>query len=579
MRNHLVSHILFISFVFISVQFIQAAEKTRGIEVVIHDSKGKQVALYKGSYALVIGVSDYNAGWPKLPGVQKDVLLVRSILEEHGFNVVMVKNPDHKQLDKVFKEFISDYGMEPENRLLFYFAGHGHTVKQSYGEETGYIVPIDAPDPSKDLGGFLNRALDMRQIEVYAKRIQSKHGIFLFDSCFSGSIFAISRAIPTNISYKTSRPVRQFITSGSANEEVPDVSIFRKVFVSALEGEGDVNEDGYVTGAELGEYLQSNVVNYSKGAQHPQYGKIIHPHLDKGDYVFALKTDVSLPPDIAIDQDDNYFEEIAKVREESKVKWDSWQGNMSSRYSRNNSFDSNNVLKPSEKVKVWERFLTRYSTDNPYSADDQMMRSRAMDRMKYWKNYKEPGPAENQQAFGKTYTKAPLISLRTSYRTLSSNDVKSMLKDHNIFDKKKNKNGNFQNDYDLKEINGDKVVIDYATGLMWHQSGSEKQMSWKGAKQWVADLNRSGYVGYRGWRLPTLEEAASLIESEKKNGNLYIDPVFAKQQKYIWTGDKYGSDGAWDVLFNNGEVRWSSTSFRSHVSRAEYYVRPVRSDK
>ncbi len=579
MRKYLLIHIIIIPFVFISVQIIQAAVKVRGIEVVIHDSKGKQVGLYKGSHALIIGASDYNAGWPKLPGVQKDVLLVRSILEEHGFNVVMVKNPDHEQLDKAFKEFISDYGMEPENRLLFYFAGHGHTIKQSYGEEAGYIVPIDAPDPSKDLGGFMNRAIDMRQVEVYAKRIQSKHGIFLFDSCFSGSIFAITRAIPKSISYKTSRPVRQFITSGSANEEVPDVSIFRKMFVSALEGEGDVNEDGYVTGAELGEYLQSNVVNYSKGSQHPQYGKIIHPNLDKGDYVFALKTDISLPPDIAIDQEDNYFEEIAKVREESKMKWDNWQENMSSRYSRNNSFDTNNVLKPSEKAKVWERFLTRYSTDNPYSTDDQMMRSRAMDRLKYWKNYKEPGPGENQQAFGKTYTKAPLVNFRTSYRTLSSNDVKSILKNHNIFDKKMNKNGNFQNDYDLKEINGDKVVIDYATGLMWHQSGSEKQMSWKKAKQWVRDLNRSGYAGYHGWRLPTLEEAASLMESSKKNGNLYIDPVFAKQQKYIWTGDKYSSDGAWDVLFNNGQVRWSSTSFRSHVARADYYVRPVRSDK
>jgi len=128
----------------------------------------------------------------------------------------------------------------------------------------------------------------MKQIEVYAERIDAKHVLFLFDSCFSGSIFSLSRGIPENINYKTALPVRQFITSGSADEQVPDTSIFRQQFDAALAGEGDINKDGYVTGAELGEFLQSSVINYSRGAQHPQYGKIRHPKLDKGDFVFVL---------------------------------------------------------------------------------------------------------------------------------------------------------------------------------------------------------------------------------------------------------------------------------------------------
>jgi hypothetical protein len=58
--------------------------------------------------------------------------------------------------------------------------------------------------------------------------------------------------------------------------------------VTALQGEGDMNGDGYVTGTELGKFLQETVINYSHGAQHPQYGKIRHPHLDKGDVVFTV---------------------------------------------------------------------------------------------------------------------------------------------------------------------------------------------------------------------------------------------------------------------------------------------------
>ena len=36
-------------------------------------------------------------------------------------------------------------------------------------------------------------------------------------------------------------------------------------------------------------YLDTSVVNYSNGAQHPQYGKIRHPKLDKGDFVFVKR--------------------------------------------------------------------------------------------------------------------------------------------------------------------------------------------------------------------------------------------------------------------------------------------------
>ncbi|MET0624300.1 MAG: caspase family protein [Pyrinomonadaceae bacterium] len=256
---------------------------------------GKELKLYEKSYALVVGVSDYTRGWPRLPGVRKDIEDVARALERHGFLVTKVENPDAAQLEKSFKEFIDAYGRGIETRLLFYFAGHGHTVKQSYGEEMGYVVPADAPLPASDPAGFMSKAMDMQQMELYARRIQSKHALFLFDSCFSGALFALSRAVPESISYKTARPVRQFITSGSADEQVPDQSIFRRQFVEALDGEADVNRDGYVTGTELGEFLQDKVINYSRNAQHPQYGKIRNPNLDKGDFVFALPKAAATP--------------------------------------------------------------------------------------------------------------------------------------------------------------------------------------------------------------------------------------------------------------------------------------------
>ena len=128
-----------------------------------------------------------------------------------------------------------------------------------------------------------------------------------------------------------------------------------------------------------------------------------------------------------------------------------------------------------------------------------------------------------------------------------------------------------KHDYNLKAIKGDVVVVDNATGLMWHQSGSDDEMEWDEAKEWVEDLNsEEGYAGYQDWRLPTVDEAVSLLESSEKNGDLYIDPVFSKKQRWIWTGDsKAGSEAAWYVNFGHGSVSWNDFS--------SFIVRPVRS--
>ena len=129
----------------------------RGVKrVEIKTSSGETVGLYEESHALVIGVSDYTNGWPKLPGVRKDVKAVTAALETHGFNVEVVEDAkDYDALDDAFTGFIRRHGRKPENRLLFYFAGHGHTVK-NYGEEMGYIIPTTSPNPNRDLDGFLD---------------------------------------------------------------------------------------------------------------------------------------------------------------------------------------------------------------------------------------------------------------------------------------------------------------------------------------------------------------------------------------------------------------------------------------
>ena len=257
----------------------------------VTNRKGEPVVFYEGSYALVIGVERYTGtGWSVLPGVPGDVEAVSAAFRRHGFIVETVMDPDHSELKPAVESFIHRRGLVPGHRLVIYFAGHGHSLRQSYGERVGYLVPADAPHPGLDRDGFLARAMSMTEVAVLARKIQAKHALFLFDSCFAGSIFTLQRGseAPVSISDRVAEPVRFFITAGKADEMVPDQSVFRRELVAALDGDADLYKDGFVTGMELGEFLYNQVTNYTIGRQHPQYGKLRHPHLDKGDFVFRV---------------------------------------------------------------------------------------------------------------------------------------------------------------------------------------------------------------------------------------------------------------------------------------------------
>ncbi len=153
---------------------------------------------------------------------------------------------------------------------------------------------------------------------------------------------------------------------------------------------------------------------------------------------------------------------------------------------------------------------------------------------------------------------------------LREEEVKAMLKQHDLFDKDWHKEGKgIPHFYLLCERQGEKLVIDYATGLTWQQSGSSNHMTYSDAEKYVRELNAKRFAGYEDWRLPTLEEAMSLMEREKKNGDLYIDPVFDRAQPWIWTADKSSGSSCWVAYFDLGGC------FNLLVGNA-YYVRLVR---
>ena len=149
------------------------------------------------------------------------------------------------------------------------------------------------------------------------------------------------------------------------------------------------------------------------------------------------------------------------------------------------------------------------------------------------------------------------ITLRShSLSNLSFEDVERMLKQRGLYDRSLNETGKgFPHQYEVAELYDEMFIIDHTTGLMWQRDGSSDDLNYEEAKEYIQGLNLNNYGGHKDWRLPTLEEAMSLMETEDKKDGLYIDPVFSQERsdvRYIWTCDMSSYGTPWYVCLPDG---------------------------
>ena len=80
----------------------------------------------------------------------------------------------------------------------------------------------------------------------------------------------------------------------------------------------------------------------------------------------------------------------------------------------------------------------------------------------------------------------------------------------------------------------------------------------KDAKKYIDQLNIERFAGHTDWRLPNVDQLASLLKKDKING-VHLDPIFSNRQITCWTVDErevtrqvYG--GGWIVNFKQGQI-------------------------
>jgi len=160
--------------------------------------------------------------------------------------------------------------------------------------------------------------------------------------------------------------------------------------------------------------------------------------------------------------------------------------------------------------------------------------------------------------------------LRMAPNKLTKGAVRLMLQRNGFFDRYMNEFGSgFPHQFEVLE--GGCVILDSTSELFWQQSGSrDDYMKYDSAAAYVEQLNEEKFAGFSDWRLPTLEEAMSLMEPKKING-LHIHPLFNHLQLRIWTADsdRYSKLNDWIVYFDDGSC--------GDYGFGPLYVRAVRS--
>ena len=240
------------------------------------------------------------------------------------------------------------------------------------------------------------------------------------------------------------------------------------------------------------------------------------------------------------------FEEIRELAQKWDIPLDDWQLTGRSLLNRdamgNYKFAHRSIM----EFLFVKRFINGDSDCRHIPWSDQM-------QMFLWKmiqKYETEGKSPPFDLDGADLSLMPLVLRDAPLLELSEESVKKMLAKYNFFDANRNPAGKgIRHNY--LELGDRKIVEDRKTGLMWQQSGSEEYILFEKAQIYIDRLNRKEFGGFNDWRLPTLEEVMSLIEPEKKDGELYIDSRFGKRQPWIWTADLYSGTRAWGVGFHD----------------------------
>jgi hypothetical protein len=147
---------------------------------------------------------------------------------------------------------------------------------------------------------------------------------------------------------------------------------------------------------------------------------------------------------------------------------------------------------------------------------------------------------------------------------INDGEIGELVRRWNFFEAEHNPGGSFAKE--LVAGPDPEVVIERRSGLMWQCLGLDIG-SIRMINKRIADLNGEGFAGFSDWRLPTMEEALSLLEPRKNSKDNYLHPCFSAEQPFVFVAAQRKPGGYWFVDFKQGRAFWSSGTIPGGFAR------------
>lgn len=211
------------------------------------------------TYALLTGISRYSNEEANLNQTTKDIKEIRRVLINQGFTVATLtsKYVNHDNIVRKLNAIVKI--AKPEDRIMFFYSGHG------------------------DTGGMLTYEMSLFKynelINILSKAKTKK--IFCFiDACRSGSA---GNALTGNYGWNSEGPNGiTFMLACRDNEFSFENSwvgngFFTKALLKGMRGMSDMNKDKKVTLLELFKYVYNDVTARTSSSEEPQHPQLFGP--------------------------------------------------------------------------------------------------------------------------------------------------------------------------------------------------------------------------------------------------------------------------------------------------------------
>jgi hypothetical protein len=156
---------------------------------------------------------------------------------------------------------------------------------------------------------------------------------------------------------------------------------------------------------------------------------------------------------------------------------------------------------------------------------------------------------------GQARWKFERVTLPSEPAVILDHEVGPIVRTWNFYDSERNPDGGFVNV--LVDPADDLTVVDERTGLQWQKGGFDI-CSLRMIHKKIDEIREKGFAGFNDWRLPTLEEAMSLMDSAVNFKGVHLNPCFSVDQPFVFVAAKRKPGGCWFVDYKQGRAFWSS---------------------